>query len=202
MIQNEKASTKDRILRESLRLFADRGYEATTMNEIASAVDIKAASLYAHFKGKEELFGIVLESALRSWESLVDGIFSRAESASGLEKGLNLILGDFACAMMGSIAYRFWARIYVFPPRLLSPGDRQRMIAMDRSFGERLGRFCGPRLTRAVSARDLELFSSSLGYYVMGILMYAELLDEAGARGEIRRGVAFHLKALAARKED
>lgn len=200
-ISPEKESTKDRILREALRLFADQGYEATTMNDIAASVDVRAASLYAHYKSKEELFRVVLESALDAWNGLVDGIFSRAESCSALGRGLNLILGDFACSMMGSVAYRFWARIFVFPPKLLSPNDRRRMIDMDRSFGERLSRFCGSRLPRGAAPGALGPLSSSLGFFVMGILMYAGLMDEAAVRAEIRRGIEFHLRALRAGEE-
>lgn len=188
--------TKDRILKETTRLFADQGYEATTMKDIADAVGIKAASLYAHYKGKEELFRAVLDAALEVWEGLVGGIFERAEYCEGLETGLNSILGDFACTMMGSVAYRFWARIYVFPPRILSPGDRARIAAMDRSFGGRLGTFCGARIPDCPAA-ELELLSSSLMYFAMGILMYAEFFDEQTLRREIGRGIAFHLKGIA-----
>ena len=171
------------------------------MNDIASAVGIKAASLYAHYAGKEEIFASVFESALTTWSGLVEGIFAKAEGAGGLEAGLNRVLGDFACSMMGSVAYRFWARVYVFPPKILSAEDRQRMIAMDRSFGERLGLFCGSRLAGKASTETLELFSASLTFFAMGILMYAELMDEAAVRGEIRRGIAFHIRALGSNEE-
>lgn len=202
MIQSAE-STKDKILRETTRLFADQGYEATTMKNIADAVGIKAASLYAHYRGKEELFRAVLETALGSWESLIEGIFERAERSKSLEEGLNAILGDFACSMAGSVAYRFWARIYVFPPKILSAGDRARIASMDRSFGMRVGAYCGSRLassvpTSSVPAADLELLSTSLMYFVMGILMYAEFLDEEKVREDISRGIAFHLKAVKA----
>jgi AcrR family transcriptional regulator len=188
--------TKDKILQETLRLFADRGYDSTTMNDIAGAVGIKAASLYAHYKGKEELFGAVFESALATWEGLVEGIFSGAEGVRDLEDGLNKILGDFVCAMMGSIAYRFWARVYVFPPRVLKAEDRQRIAAMDGAFAERLCAFCSESLADDVSPEDLELLGTSLSYFSMGLLMSAEIMDENAVRKAIRRGIAFHLKAI------
>lgn len=197
-MMTNQGPTKARILSETTRLFADQGYEATTVKDIADAVGIKAASLYAHFRGKEELFRGVFEAALASWELLVKGIFQRAEGSCSLEAGLDLILGDFASAMAGSVAYRFWARIYVFPPMILSPGDRARIAAMDRSFGERLGAFCGARVPAGFPASELELLSTSLMYFAMGILMYADFLDEQTLRRRIRRGIAFHLKAIQA----
>jgi len=168
------------------------------MNDIAQAVGIKAASLYAHFKGKEELFRAVLGTALETWSRLVQGIFERAEAQSDLAASLDLVLGDFACAMIGSVEYRFWARVYVFPPQVLGPEDLREIVAMDRSFAARLGELCARRLPRTLSTEALEVFCSSLAYFAMGIMMYAELMDEASIRAEIHRGVAFHLKALGA----
>lgn len=50
------ASTKEKILNESLELFAENGYHGTSMREIAKAVGIKGSSIYNHFSGKEEIF--------------------------------------------------------------------------------------------------------------------------------------------------
>lgn len=49
-------STKDRILSEALILFAEKGYSAVFVNDIADAVGIKAPSLYKHYKGKQNIF--------------------------------------------------------------------------------------------------------------------------------------------------
>lgn len=49
-------STKEKILNESLELFAENGYHGTSMREIAKAVGIKGSSIYNHFSGKEEIF--------------------------------------------------------------------------------------------------------------------------------------------------
>ena len=48
--------TKERILSEALTLFAQKGYEAVSVEEIAAAVGIKAPSLYKHYKGKRDIF--------------------------------------------------------------------------------------------------------------------------------------------------
>ena len=48
-------STKERILDAALTLFAENGYDGTSVEQIANAVGIKAPSLYKHFKGKEDI---------------------------------------------------------------------------------------------------------------------------------------------------
>ena len=46
---------KEQIFTEALRLMRRKGYLNTSMRDIASAVEIEAASLYNHLKNKEEL---------------------------------------------------------------------------------------------------------------------------------------------------
>jgi AcrR family transcriptional regulator len=53
----EHFGTKDRIKREAMRLFVEHGVDAVSMRDIADAVGMKAPSLYAHFRSREELIG-------------------------------------------------------------------------------------------------------------------------------------------------
>lgn len=52
----QKDSTQDRIKEVALILFARKGFEGTSLSDIASGVGIKKPSLYAHYKSKEDLF--------------------------------------------------------------------------------------------------------------------------------------------------
>lgn len=57
----KQIDTKQRILSESLRLFSENGYDAVSVAEIASAVGIKAPSLYKHYKSKRDIFDSILK---------------------------------------------------------------------------------------------------------------------------------------------
>ena len=48
--------TKEQILRTALRLFAKDGYEAVSVNAIASELNITKAALYKHYKNKRNIF--------------------------------------------------------------------------------------------------------------------------------------------------
>ena len=57
----KKTGTKEKILNEALKLFAQKGYEAVGVTEIAEAVGIKAPSLYKHYKNKRAIFDSILK---------------------------------------------------------------------------------------------------------------------------------------------
>jgi AcrR family transcriptional regulator len=74
----------------ALRLFAVRGYEGTSMKDIAQAVGLKKQSLYSHISGKEELFLAVLREQSKIIMSELDITIERLknEPAEELLKGL------------------------------------------------------------------------------------------------------------------
>lgn len=50
-----RSDTRDRLLAAAIEMFGSKGFEATTMNDIAGAVGIKGPAAYNHFKSKEKL---------------------------------------------------------------------------------------------------------------------------------------------------
>ena len=53
--------TKQKILKEALKLFSQDGYEAVSVDQIAKTVGIKAPSIYKHYKSKRDIFDHILE---------------------------------------------------------------------------------------------------------------------------------------------
>ncbi len=59
-------TTRERILVQAERLFADRGFNGVTMPAIADASGISAGAIYRHFKSKAELFFHVVRRAVEA----------------------------------------------------------------------------------------------------------------------------------------
>ena len=78
--------TRGRIVAAAFELFAERGYHAVSVRDIAAAVGVKDASLYNHFAGKQAIFDAVLDEQLgRMRAAFADGgvMFEPAEDPSG-----------------------------------------------------------------------------------------------------------------------
>lgn len=67
-------TTKEKILKEALRLFAEKGYNAVYVGEIADAVGIKAPSLYKHYKSKQDIFNAILEEMKNRYDQQALGL--------------------------------------------------------------------------------------------------------------------------------
>ena len=57
--------TKRKIFETAMQLFADKGYEATSIEEISATVGVAKGTLYYHFSSKEEIFNFLVEEGMK-----------------------------------------------------------------------------------------------------------------------------------------
>lgn len=65
---------RDELLAAAEKLFCQRGYQATSVRDIAEALEIRAGSLYAHIESKEDLLWEILRAAADRFFAAVDPI--------------------------------------------------------------------------------------------------------------------------------
>lgn len=64
--------TKRKIFETSMKLFAEKGYDATSVEDITSAVGVAKGTLYYHFSSKEEIFNFLIEEGVKLLQNSVD----------------------------------------------------------------------------------------------------------------------------------
>jgi AcrR family transcriptional regulator len=82
--------TRDRILKAAERLFAERGYDATSIRTIVAKAGVNQAAINYHFGGKDGLYREVLRAALRA---LTEHQLAHAEEAKTMSR--EKALGEF-----------------------------------------------------------------------------------------------------------
>ena len=64
--------TKRKIFETSMKLFAEKGYDATSVEEITATVGVAKGTLYYHFSSKEEIFDFLVEEGIKLLQNSID----------------------------------------------------------------------------------------------------------------------------------
>src|SRR4030081_2628917 len=80
--ERKKQKTRDTIIKVALELFAERGYEQTTIAEIADTAEVSPRTIFAYFPSKEDILFCNLPEAN---ERLARVLAERPEGATALD---------------------------------------------------------------------------------------------------------------------
>jgi len=101
----EKRNTRNEILDAALTLFSVRGFEATSISEIAEAVGIRKASLYSHFASKQEILDSIIDQTLMEYNK--HSIFVNADwnNPEFTKDKVGMSVDDIVKSIAGQIRY-------------------------------------------------------------------------------------------------
>ncbi|MGF2733536.1 TetR/AcrR family transcriptional regulator [Marinobacter sp. DUT-1] len=77
---SDPQGARGRLLKEAARLFREKGYERTTVRDLAAAVGIQSGSLFHHFRTKEEILKAVMVETIRLNTALMQAAMEVAET--------------------------------------------------------------------------------------------------------------------------
>lgn len=136
--ESEKVPTRERILNAAEQIFAEQSYEGATLREIAGIVGIREPSLYAHFSGKEALYGAVIDRALTPFSAEMT---AWSESTMGVQQLLEIPRRMMQLHALHPYAAHLLHREFSSPASRIHPqvlAWQQRFVQQSRVFMESL----------------------------------------------------------------
>jgi len=161
-IDNRRAD----LIRVSARLFREKGFDGTTIRDIADAVGMRSGSPFYHFKSKQEILAAVMEEGLNSGlpaaEAIVAGdLAPRARFRALLRSHLELVLGE---------GHDF-VPVLLYDWRSLTPELRERVQILrdryDRLWQDTVKELTAAGLLRSDSAVARLLLMGAINYTVL-----------------------------------
>lgn len=83
--------TKRKIFETSMRLFSEKGYDATSIEEITATVGVAKGTLYYHFSSKEEIFNFLVEEGMKLLKNSIEIKTSKCNNTIDKLKAVVLI---------------------------------------------------------------------------------------------------------------
>ena len=140
---------REQLISVATKLFAERGYEATTTAAIADAAGVTEPILYRHFDGKQDLFVAIVremsELTMRHWQELTAGADDPAdairriarqfpEHVAELADAYHVIHGALSSNRDGQVVrvmHEHYAQIEAFFVGIISRGQRAGLVRKD-----------------------------------------------------------------------
>ncbi len=182
--------TRDKIKKIALTLFADSGYDATSMEKIATGVGIKKSSLYAFITSKEALFWEIYEELEAQYHNYMERLLTESESMSPTER-LYYLFKQYLIGTQNEEpgARTFWIRVMFFPPVMLKDRVLARALKHEMLLGERYTTIIKDAIEQGLIRKEppkeilLSYYSLRQGLYsLMNVFMYdmteAQKLDK------------------------
>jgi len=181
--------TKEKIKKIALTLFANNGYDATSMEKIATGVGIKKSSIYSFITSKEALFWEIYEDLEVQYHTYMEQLLAESENMSPEERlyylfKQYLIFYHNSSNQEGSAARMFWIRVMFFPPVALKDRLLTRALKHEMGLGEKYMEIIGEGIRQGLFREEppegilLSYYSLRQGLYSLMNVFMPDLTEE------------------------
>jgi AcrR family transcriptional regulator len=123
------SNRRARLIRESARLFRERGYEGTSVRDIAAATGIQSGSWVYHFKTKQDILVAVIEEGLKQSLARIDGIARKVGTPR--ERFRRLVHAHLDTILRPG---QDFIPVLLYDWRSLEPAARPRVVALQKRY--------------------------------------------------------------------
>jgi AcrR family transcriptional regulator len=195
--ERKRLETRGKVVRSATELFEQRGYESTTMEDVAAHADVGIGTLYNYFGSKERLLLAAFEEAS---EPLFLAAARLVESPdSDPEAALVRLIEVFE-----PLATMFKKSVLreMFAAALVQPSDRvEEFASIDVKFAASLGELLAKLAATGAVAAEVDIEAGAIALYgalAVPMLLYlsVEDMDRATLEQLVRRQVHIVFKGL------
>jgi AcrR family transcriptional regulator len=151
-----RPSRRDEIMRRTAHLFLERGFEITSLVDIAQATGISKAGLYYHFSSKQDLLAAIINYGHEVLELEFEKQLADCRSD---EEALRRLIYTYALIITREDDAAF-ANLAVEETKSLLPADREQIANRKRAFLNRI-RERLERLAAAGKLRDVDITAAT-----------------------------------------
>jgi AcrR family transcriptional regulator len=158
MREEIQAYKRERILEEAVKLFYERGFTGTTLDDIAAELGVTKPFIYTHFRSKVELLAALCKPTI---ELSLDAVTAAAKGAGTPTERLHRAIVDFAQVVLSRQAN---IAIYFREEKNLAPEALGEINALRKKFDRVLSKLLAEgAATGEFETRDLNLAALAIG---------------------------------------
>ncbi|MCJ7601215.1 MAG: TetR/AcrR family transcriptional regulator [Desulfobulbaceae bacterium] len=162
--EEKKRRTRKAILQAAVQLFGDKGYERTSIDELARAAGVGKGTIYSYFQTKSEIF-------LAFCEDELDHVYAEVAEktradASLAEQLMALFMGEFRYVTRHKDFGRLLLREMIFPKELTV----ERSKDLDNRYIDFLSAMCKKAQQRGELRRDVDLLFVCGHFYALYLI--------------------------------
>jgi AcrR family transcriptional regulator len=149
------SARREELTRIAARLFAEQGYQGTSLADLAEALGVQKASLYHHIASKEDLLWEVAWEGAEAFHAGLDGVPAAAPAAERIRLALRAHLAVVGHQLdVATVFVREW--------RYLSDERRRRFLAERRRYEERIRELFRAGVDESQLRTDLDVSTAAL----------------------------------------
>jgi TetR/AcrR family transcriptional regulator, cholesterol catabolism regulator len=149
------SARRQELTRIAARLFAERGYQGTSLADLAAALGVAKPSLYHHIASKEDLLWELAQEGAEAFHAGLDGVPASLPATDRIRLALRAHLA----AVAGQLDV---ATIFVREWRYLEGGRRDAFLAERRRYEDRVRELFREGVERSELRTDLDLATATL----------------------------------------
>ncbi len=169
------SSRRDELTRIAARLFAERGYQGTSLADLARELGVQKPSLYHHIASKEDLLWEVASEGAEAFHAGLDGVPDEAAATERIRLALRAHLAVVATQLdVATVFVREW--------RHLTGERRERFVAERRRYEERIRALFREGVEGSELRTDLDVATATLLFLSAANWAYTWLRAEGDTR--------------------